>query len=653
MGSEISAPPEREFVFETLRRDGLARIGRLATPHGPISTPALLPVLHPDRRRQTIPAAELRSGFGMNAAITSAYILWRSPELRAVAEEKGVHELLGFDGPLMTDSGAFQQHAYGSVEITPDEILGFQERIGSDIATVLDIFTEPETDEAHAREALAETSRRAKNARGVRRGLLAVPVQGGRFPELRLESARAASEIADVLAVGGVVPLLEQYRFAELARVLFACRPGLAWNRPVHLFGTGHPVAFAFAALFGVDLFDSASYHKFARRGAALFPDGTVPLSSIREPVCDCPACARLPLPEVARLPPEEQVPALARHNLHACATEVARVRQAIRDGTLWELVERRAAAHPAIHAGLQVAVRGIRQFLPFEPESRPTFRWSSSLSTLRPSAIRFLARVQQWKIGRGPFRSIPRVALTPGALSRIPACDAEGRPMGWECLTPLGPVPLELTGVYPLGCWIGPEQYDGRPETEAPEPVESDPAETIEMRIERWTERQVEALLTWEYGLEAGRALTRMSFDIERSPRTGLLRSLRRDGRLWFGIGFDGQPRPTWAAASTLQQLLPAPRGRVYVNPDAVPFVSEGRSLFSRFAEGADSTLSPGSVALLVDPTDRLLAVGELCLAPPEIGHYRRGVAVRVTGHSRSVEPTLDEEPASVDGQD
>src|SRR5579864_8556759 len=82
-----------------------------------------------DPARQPIPAAAIRSEFGFPGVITSAYIAWRTPELRERALAGGIHELLGFDGPVMTDSGAFQQHAYGSVEADPNEIIEFQSRI--------------------------------------------------------------------------------------------------------------------------------------------------------------------------------------------------------------------------------------------------------------------------------------------------------------------------------------------------------------------------------------------------------------------------------------------------------------------------------------------------------------------------------------------
>jgi 7-cyano-7-deazaguanine tRNA-ribosyltransferase len=637
--------------FEVRERDGLARLGRLETPHGPIDTPALLPVVHPDPARQPVAPKELRRRFGLNAVITSAYITARTPVLAARAEEQGIHGLLDFDGPVMTDSGAFQQHAYGHVEIGPEAILAFQRRIGSDIATVLDIFVEPTASEAVAGAGVDTTIQRAKEARAVTRGLLAVPVQGGLYPELRARSAQAASSLGDVLAVGGVVPLLEQYRFPELARVLQAARPSLAPEGVVHLFGTGHPISFAFAALFGVDLFDSSSYLKFARRGSLLFPDGTVDVTTLREPVCDCALCAARPLYEVAKLPAPERETALAEHNLLQCATEIARVRQAIREGTLWELAERRAAAHPALQAGLRSVVRGVRVFLPTEPESRPSFRAVGSTSGLRPSVIRFLARLQMYRSAKGPFHALTPRTLTPGPLRDVPANDREGAPIFWEVPTPVGPVPLELAEVYPVGCYLGLEEFeeDGWA-AKGPQPPELDGLEVEAGRdwTDAWTARHATAVLEWNFGPETGRALGGEVLVGRRSPRSGRLRALQtREGEPAFFVGNDGLPRPTFVGAKLLQKIRPFPRGRIVVAPDAIPFVSEGRSLFSKFVAGGDPSLVPSQSTLLVDAEDRLLAVGRLVLAPAEMGRLSRGVAVRVTAHARAPAGEAPEEPA------
>jgi 7-cyano-7-deazaguanine tRNA-ribosyltransferase len=636
--------------FEVLERDGLARLGRFSTPHGEIRTPALLPVVHPDLRRQPVPARALREEFGFPAVISSSYITWRDPALRARAEADGIHALIEFDGPIMTDSGAFQQHAYGSIEVGPDEIVAFQGRIGSDIATVLDVFTEPTTPRPAAAAAVETTASRARSARTHRAGLLAVPVQGGRYPELREESARAASEIGDVLAVGGVVPLLEQYRFAELAEAVLGARAGLAPEHPIHLFGTGHPIVFAFAALMGIDLFDSSSYHKFARRGALLFPTGTVAAESIREPICGCRLCAAHPLERLGELVPEERERAIARHNLLQCALEVARVRQAIRDATLWELAEQRAAAHPALVAGLKSVVRGARHFAAAEPVARTTFRATSTLSTLRPAAIRFLAQVRRYQSSRGGTPQLhDRISLTPGALRRVPAEDADGRPIFWECPTPLGPVPLELLELYPIGCWVGSEEFEPRrsPAEEPPgDPGGVAPPEDRDW-AEAWTRRQVAAILEWFFGPEARPVAERARG--ERSRRTGRLREIvSPDGEEWFVLAPGAVPCPTWKGATELHAVLPFPRARIVVDEDAVPFVREGRSLFSRFVRGGDSSLVPGSPALLVDPSDALLAVGRLVLVPYEMQRLRRGVAVRVTSHARGglAPESADERP-------
>jgi 7-cyano-7-deazaguanine tRNA-ribosyltransferase len=642
-------------MFELRERDGLARIGRLDTPHGPIDTPALLPVVHPDPTRQPVPPRDLRRRFALGAVITSSYITWRTPDLRTVAEEKGIHGLIDFDGPVMTDSGAFQQHAYGHVEVEPDRILAFQGRIGSDIATVLDVFVEPTATETEARAGVEATTARAREARRARNGLLAVPVQGGRFPDLRFQSAAEATETGDILAVGGVVPLLEQYRFADLARVLLAARPGLGPGKVVHLFGTGHPASFAFAALFGVDLFDSSSYLKFARRGSLMFAEGTVPLDGIREATCRCFLCGEIPLTEVARRPPEERVRRVAEHNLLMCAQEVSLVRQAIRDGALWELVERRAANHPALLAGMRAAVRGTRVFLPAEPESRTSFRVVGSTSGLRPSVIRFLARLRSWREGKGDFRDHPWVPLVPSALRRTPTRSSSGTPIRWECLTALGAVPLELTEIYPVGCYVGLDEFDDGPAARQDEFPAGRSLDLTGLEVDprgdwsdEWTQRQVISTVEWRYGPEAVRGLVGAPLTAERSPRSGRLRAVSWDGDRALIYGNDGLPRPTWLGATKLHPILPFPASRIVVEPDAVPFVEAGKSLFSRFVRGGDPGLGPGSSAFLVDPDDRLLAVGRLVMAPFEMGRIPKGVAVRVTAHAKGLEePALPEEPA------
>src|SRR5207249_11306469 len=117
---------------------------------------------------------------------------------------------------------------------------------------------------------------RAREAQSLRGEMALVgAVQGGLHPDLRERCARAVSPLGvSVCAIGGVVPLLESYRFQDLARVVIASKKGLDPAKPVHLFGAGHPLVLPLAALLGCDLFDSASYAKYARDGRMLFHDG-------------------------------------------------------------------------------------------------------------------------------------------------------------------------------------------------------------------------------------------------------------------------------------------------------------------------------------------------------------------------------------------
>ena len=104
-------------MFEIIRRDGMARIGKFTTNSGKtMETPALFPVINP--KINTVPARELYDRFGFKSLITNSYIIKNTKELNEKAREVGLHEMLDFPGIIMTDSGTFQSHMYGEVELT-------------------------------------------------------------------------------------------------------------------------------------------------------------------------------------------------------------------------------------------------------------------------------------------------------------------------------------------------------------------------------------------------------------------------------------------------------------------------------------------------------------------------------------------------------
>src|SRR5437879_12378312 len=128
------------------------------TAPGSLSTPALLPVVNPNR--PIIPAKELADRFRAEILITNAYILGKSPDREAVLRD-GVQGFLRFPGAVMTDSGAFHSHVYGDVDVTNAELIDFQNRIRADRGTMLDPFSEPLHAHARPAPAVEEPIRRA------------------------------------------------------------------------------------------------------------------------------------------------------------------------------------------------------------------------------------------------------------------------------------------------------------------------------------------------------------------------------------------------------------------------------------------------------------------------------------------------------------
>jgi 7-cyano-7-deazaguanine tRNA-ribosyltransferase len=419
--------------FEITHKDVLGRIGKLITPHGPIETPALLPVVNPNA---ALVAPDQTRQFGAAALMTNAYIIYRSPRLQEAALSGGIHQLLGFDGPIMTDSGSFQLSTYGKIEIRSEEIVAFQRDIGSDIGTPVDIPTPPDvTFERAVREAHVtfERIREAITCCGTKM-LLAAPIQGSTHLDLREEQARLLSALsADVYPIGAVVPLMESYRYTDLSRVIMACKAGLALDKPVHLFGAGHPITFALAVALGCDLFDSAAYALYARAGRYMTTGGTLQLSNLAYLPCSCPVCSAGDLKLTER--------ELAEHNLWVSFAEINTIKQAIIDGQLWELVERRCR-YPALLQALRAIQKSFASFEAIEPLKR-SFLYMCTESAGRPDVARY-------------FKKLNNLELTGRVLITTDRKKTRDREHEFDATlimkAPFGPYPQELAETYPIG---------------------------------------------------------------------------------------------------------------------------------------------------------------------------------------------------------
>lgn len=421
--------------FEIWAKDMAGRLGEIDVNGTLVETPTIMPVVNP--RIKLIEPHELQD-FGAQIIITNSYIIYRTPELRERALDEGLHGLLGTDCPVMTDSGAYQLSVYGDIEVSNTQILEFQREIGSDIAVPLDIPTPPDVSRDRAEEELEITLNRLVEAKAFQDDLLlAGPVQGSTYLDLREAMARKLGEIGfDIYPIGAVVPFMESYRYADLVDIVVASKRGLPPNAPVHLFGAGHPMMFAMAVALGCDLFDSAAYALYARDQRYLTEEGTYHLRDLREFPCSCPICVRHTPEEVLHSHDREEL--LARHNLYVTFEEMRRVRQAIRDGRLWELVERRSRAHPRLLDGLKRAVKHVEYLERYDPISKATFFYSGPESSNRPEVYRHSKRLDRI-ILEG------RVLVTTGP-----------RPSGFDhtllLKAPFGPYPVELSETYPIG---------------------------------------------------------------------------------------------------------------------------------------------------------------------------------------------------------
>jgi 7-cyano-7-deazaguanine tRNA-ribosyltransferase len=427
--------------FEILYKDAGGRIGKLRTPHGTVETPTVMPVINPNI--QLIPPKEMRN-FGAEILITNSYIIYRKEELKSVALEKGLHGLLDFDGPIMTDSGSFQLSVYGSVEVTNEEILGFQQKIGSDIIVPLDIPTPPDVHYRRAEEELATTVERLEAARKFIQGeqLLAGPVQGSTYPELR---EKAASHLKDlnfeVYPLGAVVPLMEAYRYTELVDVIAASKKGLSPASPVHLFGAGHPMMFALAVALGCDLFDSAAYALYAKDGRYITVNGTYHVEKMNYLPCSCPICSRYSADELKKADNREEL--LGRHNLYATFAEIRLIKQCIKDGKLLELVEQRCRAHPRLLDGLKEFYTHSPWLEQFDPATKNTFFYCGPESASRPEVLRFGKRLDRFSLQ---------------GLVIIRTGKIKGEKDYNQVLTfkaPFGAFPAEMEEVYPFNAEV------------------------------------------------------------------------------------------------------------------------------------------------------------------------------------------------------
>ncbi len=357
------------FYFETIKTQNRARAGIFHTPHGDLLTPVFAPV-GTQATVKAVPPRDLRE-IGASLVLANTYHLYLRPGDELVRDMGGLHSFMGWERPLLTDSGGFQvfslaqinriddqgvtfrSHIDGSLHrFTPERSIGIQQNLGADIIMCFDQCPIP-TDRAEVEAAVARTDAWAIRCRDAhpddtRQALFGIQ-QGGIFEDLREQSSEVLRPLdLPGYAIGGLAVGESK---AEMYRTLDTCIPMLPEDKPRYLMGVGAPDDLAQAILRGIDLFDCVLPTRIARHGAAFTPDGTINLANLafaRDPLpidseCDCVCCRSFTRAYLRHLVKAKELLAhylLSVHNIRFLIRLVEALRRAILDDRLSEYVD-------------------------------------------------------------------------------------------------------------------------------------------------------------------------------------------------------------------------------------------------------------------------------------------------------------------------
>ena len=358
-----------DFAFRVTATDGKARTGLIETPRGVVRTPAFMPVgtaatvkaMRPESVRET----------GADIILGNTYHLMLRPGAERIASLGGLHRFMGWERPILTDSGGFQvmslaelrqlseegvrfrSHIDGSAQLlTPERSMEIQRLLGSDIVMAFDECTPFPAEEGVARASMALSMRWAERSRaafGSRPGHALFGIQqGSTYPKLRAESAERLREIGfDGYAVGGLAVGEGQ---AAMFGVLDYAPDMLPADRPRYLMGVGKPDDIVGAVVRGIDMMDCVLPTRSGRTAQAFTRRGAVNLKNARhrddprplDETCPCPACrgpSRAYLHHLVRSGEILGAMLLTWHNLQYYQDLMEGLRGAIAAGRLEEFV--------------------------------------------------------------------------------------------------------------------------------------------------------------------------------------------------------------------------------------------------------------------------------------------------------------------------
>ena len=354
--------------FSVSHTDHAARRGILTLAHGTVQTPAFMPVGTYGTVKAMSPA-ELHD-IGAHIVLGNTFHLWLRPGLEVIAAHDGLHRFMGWDGPILTDSGGFQVFSLGALRkiseegvkfqspvngdpcfLTPEESMRIQKVLNSDIVMIFDECTPYPAGKDETAKSMQLSLRWAARSKAAHQGnpnALFGIVQGGMYEDLRDESLNGLTAIGfDGYAVGG---LSVGEPKEDMARILTHVAPLLPVDKPRYLMGVGTPEDLVNAVLQGIDMFDCVMPTRNARNGWLFTRFGDVKIKNAQyrndtgplDPDCSCYTCrnfSRAYLYHLHRVGEILGARLNTTHNLYYYLELMQGLREAIETGTLAQFV--------------------------------------------------------------------------------------------------------------------------------------------------------------------------------------------------------------------------------------------------------------------------------------------------------------------------
>ncbi|MEH6636751.1 MAG: tRNA guanosine(34) transglycosylase Tgt [Halioglobus sp.] len=355
--------------FERLASDGQARRGRLVFPRGTVQTPAFMPVGTYGTVKGMLPR-DIRK-IGAEIILGNTFHLWLRPGTDVIEAHGDLHDFMGWNGPILTDSGGFQVFSLGDMRkiseegvkfqspvdgskvfLDPEKSMAIQRSLGSDIVMIFDECTPYPATEVEARVSMELSLRWAQRSKAAHQDSPAALfgiVQGGMYPRLREDSLAGLVQIGfDGYAIGG---LSVGEPKDEMMAVLEAMQPILPQDKPRYLMGVGTPADLLEGVRRGIDMFDCVMPTRNARNGNIFTSRGVLKLRNARHKTCTLPldeecacyTCENFSRAYLHHLDKCNEILGSQLntiHNLYFYQQHMAAIRQAIEDKRLDQFAE-------------------------------------------------------------------------------------------------------------------------------------------------------------------------------------------------------------------------------------------------------------------------------------------------------------------------